>query len=154
MLLLIKIYNWMFSYVKEALIFFALISIIFITGYYRGCHETENRFKADAIEQATKNAHVITELETENNKRLTKIESDRTRLLDGIHHLRHNDCTNFGADFGVLYNQSITGAKPTTAQTTGDFSTVTDTIIKNDLTCRALLSEYTVCYQWTQSYVH
>jgi len=154
MLLLIKLYQWFSGYIKEALIFFALISIIFLAGYYRGCHETTIEFKASAIEQATKNAQVIADLETENNQRLAVIEADRARLVSGIHLLHHPHCTNLGSDFGLLYNQSITGAKPATAQTTGDFSTVTDTIIKNDLTCRALLSEYTVCYQWSQSYVH
>lgn len=140
------------EHVKDALVIFAVISLIFLTGYYRGYRDADNKSKAETIKQATKNANIIAELQAENAKRLTKIDTERNSLADRVRKLSNRDCTHFNSDFGMLYNETATGTKSAPIKAPIDFYSATHTILKNDLTCRALHSEYTKCYKWAEGF--
>lgn len=139
------------DFIASALTVVIAVVVIYLAGYFRGSHDEKIKFEKSINGQAIKNAQVIVDLQTKNSQALQKIEGERDALLHKISQLQHPRCTDFGADFGVLYNESITGQTSPVLKGTIPFSTGTIVINRNNLMYRELLQEYIMCYEWAQS---
>lgn len=133
------------------LITLAAITAIYLGGYERGVYVTKMEAQQNNIAQSNQNAIVIAGLQAEHETELQKIADERDALATQIDNLHHPECTSFNPDFGMLYNQSITGTKSAPLKSTIPFSRGVTVINRNAMEWRKLLSEYTICYQWAES---